>query len=160
MLLAVTPTGAVTGFALAPGNIKDQPLAETFFLLRRHPHRRGTGVGMPAAGPYVADKGFAGRFHHQHWHQSYGAMVICSPKRTSLHPWPKVWRRWLAATRQVVEPVIDKLFHTFRLDRQRPHALAGVQTRGAAKIALHNFCLWLNDNLGRPHLAFAELVDW
>ena len=160
LLLAVTPTGAVTGFALAPGNIKDQPLAETFFRLRRHPHRRGTGVGTPAAGPYVADKGFEGRSHHQHWHQSYGAMVICSPKRTSLRPWPKFWRRWLAGTRQVVETVIDKLFHTFRLDRERPHALAGVQTRVAAKIALHNFCLWLNGNLGRPHLAFAELVDW
>ena len=160
LLLAVTPTGAVPGFALAPGNIKDQPLAETFFRLRRHPHRRGTGVGTPAAGPDVADKGFEGRSHHQHWHQSYGAMVICSPKRISLHPWSKFWRRWLAGTRQVVETVIDKLFHTFRLNRERPHGLAGVQARVAAKIALHNFCLWLNDNLGRPHLAFAELVDW
>ena len=158
--LAVTPAGAVTGFALAPGSTKDQPLAEIFFALRDHPHPRGTGVGSPAAGPYVVDKGFEGRAHHQHWHQSYGAAMICSPKRISLHPWSKFWRRWLAGTRQVVETVIDKLFHTFRLDRERPHALAGVQARVAAKIALHNFCLWLNDNLGRPHLAFAELVDW
>jgi hypothetical protein len=25
---------------------------------------------------------------------------------------------------------------------------------------LHNFCLWLNEQFGRPHLAFAELIDW
>jgi Transposase DDE domain len=160
LLLAVTPMGAVTGFALAPGSTKDQPLADTFLALRQHPDPRGTSVGTTAAGPYVVDKGFEGRAHHQHWHQHYSAAMICSPKRTSPHPWPKVWRRWLAGTRQIVETVFDKLFHTFRLDRERPHALAGVQARIAAKIALHNFCLWLNGNLGRPHLAFAELVDW
>jgi hypothetical protein len=125
-----------------------------------HPDPRGASVGRPAAGPYVVDKGFEGRAHHQHWRQDYGATMICPPKRTSPSPWPKVWRRWLAGTRQIVETVIDKLFHTFRLDRERPHALAGVQARLAAKIALHNFCLWLNGTLGRPHLAFAELVDW
>ena len=30
----------------------------------------------------------------------------------------------------------------------------------AAKIALHNFCMWLNEHLGRPRLAFTDLVDW
>ena len=160
LLLAVTPTGAVTGFALAPGNTKDQPLADTFLALRVHPDPRGASVGTPAAGPYVVDKGFEGRTHHQRWQQNYGAVMICAPKRTSPHPWPKVWRRWLAGTRQIVETVFDKLFHSFRLDRERPHALTGVQARIAAKIALHNFCLWLNGNLGRPQLAFAELVDW
>ena len=160
LLLAVTPIGAVTGFALAPGRTKDQPLADTLLALRAHPDLRGTSVGTPAAGPYVVDKGFEGRAHHQRWQEGSGAVMICAPKRTSRHPWPKVWRRWLAGTRQIVETVIDKLFHTFRLDRERPHALAGVQARVAAKIALHNFCLWLNGNLGRPNLAFVELVDW
>jgi hypothetical protein len=28
----------------------------------------------------------------------------------------------------------------------------------AAKIALHNFCIWLNVQLGRPGLAFADSV--
>jgi hypothetical protein len=27
-------------------------------------------------------------------------------------------------------------------------------------MALHNFCLWLNEPLGRPRLAFADLVNW
>ena len=160
LMLASTPDGVITGFALAPASTKDQPLAETFFHLRRHPHRRGTCVGAPAAGPYVVDKGFEGREHHRRWRQQDGAVVICAPKRTSAHPWPKVWRRWLAGKRQIVETVFDKLFHTFRLDRERPHALDGLQARVAAKIALHNFCLWLNEQCGRPHLAFAELIDW
>jgi hypothetical protein len=160
LLLAVTPSGAITGFGLAPGRAKDQPLAETFFGLRRHPHCRGTSVGAPACGPYVVDKGFEGRAHHQHWRDDYGAAVICPPKRASTPAWPKPWRRWLAGIRQIVETIFDKLFHTFRLDRERPHALAGLQARVAAKIALHNFCLWLNTHLGRPPLAFADLVDW
>jgi hypothetical protein len=25
---------------------------------------------------------------------------------------------------------------------------------------LHNFCIWLNDQLGRPRLAFADLLGW
>ena len=159
LLLAVTPTGAITGFGLGPGSTKDQSLSETFFGLRRHPHPRGTGIGAAAAGPYVTDKGFEGREHHRHWRHHYGASVICPPKRTSAHPWPKAWRRWFAGKRQIVETVIDKLFHTFRLDRERPHALAGLQARLAAKIALHNFCFWLNEQLDRPRLAFADLVD-
>jgi hypothetical protein len=30
----------------------------------------------------------------------------------------------------------------------------------AAKIALHNVCIWLNAQLGRTPLAFTDLVDW
>ena len=60
----------------------------------------------------------------------------------------------------MVETVHAKLQHTFRLDRERPHALSGLQARLAAKSALHNFCLWLNEHLGRPRLAFTDLVDW
>jgi Transposase DDE domain len=160
LLLAVTPAGAITGFGLGPGSAKEQPLAETFFALRRQPHPHGRGVGAPAAGPYVADKGFEGRDHHRRWRRDYGAAVICPPKRTSARPWPKARRRWLAGHRQIVETVVGTLAHTFRLDRERPHALDGLQARIAAKLALHNFCLWLNERLGRPYLAFADLVDW
>jgi hypothetical protein len=31
----------------------------------------------------------------------------------------------------------------------------------AARVALHNFCIWLNEQLGRPRLAFvADLLEW
>lgn len=159
LLLAVSPLGAITGFALAPGNAKDQPLADHLLARRWHPEPRASSVGAPASGPYLADQGFAGRSWQAHWRQDCGAVLLCPPQPPS-PPWPKPWRRWLAGKRQIVETVIDKLFHSFRLDRERPHSLAGLQARLAAKVALHNFCLWLNAQLGRPRLAFAELIDW
>ena len=160
LLLAVNPVGAITGFGFGPASTKDQPLAETFFALRRHAHPRLPSVGAPARGPYVVDKGFEGQANQAMWRQTYGAQVICPPKRNSRTPWPQSLRRWLAGVRQIVETVYDKLWHTFRLDRERPHELSGFQTRLAAKIALHNFCMWLNEHLGRPRLAFTDLVDW
>ena len=158
--MAVNPAGVVTGFGFGAASTKDQPLAETFFVLRRHPHPGLASVGAPACGPYVVDKGFEGHANQQTWWQAYGAQVICPPKRNSRAPWPKRLRRWLAGVRQIVETVYEKLWHTFRLDRERPHALGGFQARLAAKMALHNFCIWLNAQLGRPWLAFADLVNW
>lgn len=160
LLMSVNPQGVVTGFGFAAASTKDQPLAETFFALRQQPH-----TALPSAGPaatdfYVVDTGFEGREAHVRWHLCYGVRVVCRPKRNSRHAWPKRWRRWLASIRQVVETVYDKLHNTFRLSRERPHELTGFQARLAAKMALHNFCLWLNLQLGRSPLAFADLLDW
>jgi hypothetical protein len=160
LLLSVNPQGLITGFGFAPASTKDQPLAEDFFALRQSPHPRMPTVGAPGGGYYVVDKGFEGKERHQDWSSHYGAKVVCAPKRNSLHPWPKRLRRWLAGIRQIVESVCAKLHHTFRLDRERPHVLAGFQVRLAAKVALHNFCIWLNGQLGRQPLAFAELLGW
>jgi len=160
LLLAVTPWGMSTGFGFGPARTQDQPLAETCFALRRSPHPGLASVGLPACGPYVVDKGFEGHALHQTWGRAYGARVICPPKRHSRVPWPKRLRRWLAGVRQIVETVYEKLWHTFRLDRERPHDLSGFQARLAAKVALHNVCIWLNEQRGRPRLAFADLVAW
>jgi hypothetical protein len=160
LLMAVNPVGVITGFGFGPASAKDQPMAETFFVLRQQPNPRLLSVGKPALGSYVVDKGFEGKEAHQRWWLCYGAAVICPPKRNSKHPWPKPWRRWLASIRQIVETVYDKLHNTFRLNRERPHDLTGFQARLSAKAALHNFCIWLNEQLGRPRLAFADLVGW
>jgi hypothetical protein len=160
VLLSVTPVGVITGFGVGAASTKDQTLAETFFALRHRPQPALASVGAPAPGPYVTDKGFEGCDRHQHWRQDYGAEVICAPKRNSRRPWSKAWRRWLAGRRQIVETINAHLHHVFRLDRERPHTLEGFQVRLAAKMALHNFCLWLNQRLGRPLLAFADLVAW
>ena len=56
--------------------------------------------------------------------------------------------------------VHDKMLNAFRLDRDRPHDLHGFRARLAATVSLHNFCIWLNLQLGRNRLAFAELLDW
>jgi hypothetical protein len=117
-------------------------------------------VGPPALSPSVVDKGFEGQANHSTWWTTYGAQVICPPKRNRKTPWPKPLRRWLAGVRPIVEASNNKLHHTFRLDRERPHALSGLQARLAAKLALHYFCIWLNEQLGRPQLAFMDLGDW
>jgi hypothetical protein len=158
--LAVNPIGVITGFGFGPASAKDQPLAETFFALRRHPPPGLASVGAPACGPSVVDQGFEGQVNQVPWWRAYGAQVICPPKRNSRSPWPKRLRRWVAGVRQIVETVYEKLAHTFRLDRERPHDLSGFQARLAAKIALHNFCIWVNAQLGRTPLAFTDSVDW
>ena len=160
LLSSITPTGVMTGFGEALASTHDQLLAETFFAARARPTAALRSVGSPAQGVYLADKGFAGEEPHTRWRQRYGAQVITAPAPRSKKTWSKAWRRWLAGLRQVVETIYDKLLNTFRLARERPHALTGFQARLAAKVALHNFCLWLNVQLGREPLAFAELLDW
>ena len=159
-LLSVHPVGVITGFGYAPASTKNQPLAETFLAVRHQPHPRLPSVGAPAQGPYVTDKGFEGVAWHQQWWRLYGAEVICAPKRNSKRPWSRAWRRWLAGLRQIVETVNGCLHHGFRLNRERPHDLSGFGARLSAKVALHNFCIWFNEQLGRPCLAFADLIDW
>ena len=160
LLLAVNPEGVITGFSFAPASVKDQTMAGDLFAFRHTPHPRLPTLGEPAQGWYVVDKGFEGQAAGQRWRDCYGARVICPPRRNSRNPWPKALRRWLAGIRQMVETVFDKLHHAFALDRERPHQLDGFQTRLAAKVALHNFCIWLNRQGGRPSLAFVDLLGW
>jgi hypothetical protein len=109
----------------------------------------------------VVDKGFEGEDNHRRWLDRYGARVICPPKRRERkRSWPKGLRRWAASIRQIVESVYEKLHATFGLRGERPHELEGLRARLAARVALHNFCIWLNDQLGRPHLAFVDLLGW
>jgi DDE family transposase len=160
LLLSVDPLGVITGLGLCPASTKDQPMAETFFAARHRPQPALASVGAQTAAPYVTDKGFEGYQWHQHWSESYGAAVITLPKRDASKPWPLALRRFVARVRQIVETVNEKLHYAFRLSRERPHALSGAQARVAAKAALHNFCIWVNRQLHRPGLAFADLVDW
>jgi len=136
-------------------------LAESFFYLRAHPSEGCPEVGVSHRGIYyTVDKGFEGKENHKRWAEEYGAIVICPPKRNAKHPWPKALRVWVASIRQIIETAFDKLLNTFRLDKERPQCLAGIRVRIAAKAALHNFCIWLNQGLGRPNLAFADLLGW
>lgn len=161
LLLCVNPQGVITGFGFSEARIHDQHLATTFFALRQTPSPRLSSPGLAAQGFYVADKGFAGERPHQQWSHHYAADVVTAPNQRSRHRrWPKSLRSFLAGLRQIIETINDKLLHTFRLARERPHDLTGFQARLAAKVALHTFCLWLNQQLGRPLLAFATLLDW
>jgi hypothetical protein len=157
LLSAVDPSGVVTGFCFGAASTADQPLAETFFAVRARPNPRLGSVGSMSWGPYVADKGFEGAENHRRWLDEYGAHIIHPPKRTARKKaWSKSLRRWVAGIRQILESVDDKLFNTFGLWRERPHNLQGLRARLASRVALHNFCIWLNDQLDRPRLAFAD----
>ena len=160
LLLSVNPEGVITGFSFGPASAADRALAGDFFAFRRNPHPRLPTLGAPAQGWYLADKGFEGRELRQRWRDCHGARVIHAPKRNSKAPWPKALRRWLAGIRQIVETVFSRLHHDFGLERERPHQLDGFQTRLAARTVLHNFCIRLNRQLGRPPLAFADLPGW
>ena len=161
LLGSVTPEGVLTGFGVAPASTKDQTVAETFFAARARGAAELPSVGRTHPDRYVCDKGFEGERRHRHWAEDYGAMVVCAPqKNTKRRRWPKPLRRWLASIRQIIESVNHCLHDFLRLSCERPHALDGFQARLAATCALHNVCIWLNRQLGRPSLAFAELVAW
>jgi hypothetical protein len=118
------------------------------------------GIGGSGTLRYT-DKGFEGEENHRRWLDRYGVRIIHPPKRNSRKRyWPKRLRRWVASIRQIIESVYDKLFNAFGLWRERPHELGGLRARLAARVALHNFCMWLNQQLGRPRLAFADLLGW
>ncbi len=160
LLVACDPRGLITGFGFGPASSNDRHLADTFLALRQHPQAELASIGQPISGEYLADTGFAGRTWIEHWSTDYGAIVWASPQRDSRERWPKVVRRQVAAWRQIIETVQDRLLTPFRLASERPHALDGFQARLAAKVALHNFCCGLNHLLARPLLAIADLIDW
>jgi hypothetical protein len=160
LLTSVTPEGVLTGFGFAAASTKDQTLAECFFALRADPLCPLPSVGRSAPQYYACDKGFEGVKRHHQWAEAFGARVLSAPKRSTRQQWPRALRRWLAGIRQIVETVNEKLHGIFRLDRERSHALSGFQARLAALCALHNVCIYFNRQLGRPNLAFADLMDW
>jgi hypothetical protein len=164
VLTCVTPIGVITGFGVAPASTNERPYTETLLAARCDRPPRLECVGKAALGPYVTDKGFASNPLEAHWRAEYGADVLAPPQKTrsasTPQKWPPAWRRFASSVRQIVETVNDKLHNCFRLGADRPHDLTGVLSRVSAKVALHNFCIWLNHRLGRPPLAFADLVDW
>jgi hypothetical protein len=161
LLTCATANGVLTGFALGEAQRKDQPLADAFFAARALPQPdRLSCVGAWYGGYYVVDTGFEGRELHHHWAQDLEALVVCMPNRSRPSGWPKPLRQWLAGVRQIAETVHARLMDTCGLTRDRPHTLAGFQLRLAAKLALYKCCCWLNRQLGRPLLAFADLLDW
>lgn len=161
LLTATTAEGVITGFGLGPASAKDQPMAEAFFAMRAGEDPECQWIGRAPVGRiYVLDKGFSGPHLHLEWEKAYGVQVFCAPQKGHGPPWPKPLARWVASLRQIVETVHDKLLNWFRLERERPHGMGGIFTRLAAKAALNNFCIWLNRQLGRPSLAFADLLGW
>jgi hypothetical protein len=165
-LSAVEPSGVITGFCFGAASTADQPLAETFFNLRADPNPRLIRVGSAFfCGPYVADKGFEGAENHRQ--PSPLARSLRSGGNPSAQAQLQKAKLVQASeevgcrdTSDCIETVYNKLFNTFGLWGERPHEIEGLRARLAARVALHNFCIWLNDQLGRPRLKFADLMGW
>lgn len=155
LLLSVTPEGVITGWALAPGNTKDQPLAADFLAARLRQPAPAASVGAAYGGPYSADKGFEGLAHRGY------EQVLSPPQRRARRRWSRPWRRWLARRRQIIETVNEKRHNYLGVARPcgRRHSLAGQLLQVAAACALLNFLVHLNLTLARPLLAFADLFQ-
>lgn len=166
LLAAVTPTGLLTGFALAPAATNERPLADDFLRARHAQLPAVPCVGRRwAGGLYLADKGFcAFRLRWPALARDTGQQVLTAPARTATaaRQWSPAWRAWLARRRQIVETVFDKLHHEFNLSaaRARPHQVHSLLGRLAAKCSLHNLLICFNIQLRRPPLAFADLFPF
>jgi hypothetical protein len=160
LLVSTTPEGTVTGWGVGPASANDRALAETLFAQRAAPAAALPSVGQAGRSIYVSDSGFAGKTCQAHWVHAHQAQVVAPPQPGSTHGWSRPERRWLAGKRQIVETVIGRLESAFRLEAERPHDLGGFLARLAAKMALHNVCLWLNRRNGQPLLALTELFGW
>lgn len=161
VLLSITPAAAITGYAVAAANVNDRTLGEHFLAARAVRVPEAPWVGAPPpSGAYLADAGFNGEAREQRCQVLYGATLVCPPQPNSHRAWSPAWQQWLARLRQQVETVFAHLLTAFRLAHERPHAYAGFAARLAAKIGLHNFCLWFNNQRGQPPLTLADLPGW
>lgn len=183
LLVAVTDSGVITGFLLAPASTEDRWVAESFLCWRQNPwatpctpqdlppsHRRGgsyvgpTGpiwprqaVGEHSPAVYIGDDGFRGKWWREHWRQDYGATVIAPQAYVggTARECRQQHRRW----RQIGEAVNQQLGRVFGLPFPGAHSKLGLLTRVAAKAAALNLGIWLNRWFGRPDLAFATLFS-
>lgn len=151
LLIAVTPTGVITGWTIARGETQDRTLADDLLAERALPEHTLASAGRAASGIYLADTGFAGRQARARW-ADCGAEVLAPPQPDSHERWSRSMHRQHRRLRQIGETVCGRRHRSFRLDGDRPTSLHGIQARIAAKVALSNAAIWLNHAQGRPAL--------
>lgn len=165
VLSVVTPAGAITGLAVAPGSSKDQPMAGALFQ-ERHRIQSAAPEAVSTAGRQAASQiTWPTRASVARTVTGSGSPrpAPCSsvrPRRGMRPNGRPPSGASSASMRQMVETVHEKLLRRFHLEKERPHCIGGFFTRLCAKAALHNFCIWLNRQLGRRDLAFADLLGW
>lgn len=184
LLVAVTDSGVITGFLLAPASTEEHWVAEAFLCWRAHgeawplspqqlpkPYRRNgkkyvgptgplwprSGVGLANPVPYITDNGFFGAWWQAHWQGDYGATLL-TPKHYRGDQ-AQALRRQHSGWRQVVETINEHLEHVFGLSFPKARSKWGLLTRIAAKLVALNLGIWLNRHFGRPDFAFATLFN-
>lgn len=185
LLVAVTDTGVISGFMLAPASTEDRWLAEAFLCWRVNPEAQPltpkelpspyrhngkryvgptgpvwlrSGAGAVSPGPYITDNGFFGAWWQAHWQQDYGAAVL-TPQHYQGDQ-ARELRRQHSSWRQIVETINEHLEHVFGLHFPQARSKWGLLTRVAAKLTALNLGIWLNRLFGRPDLAFATLFSF
>jgi hypothetical protein len=184
LLAVVDPAGLITGFVVGPAGTAERWPADALLRWRRAPdapaptaaelaaalgpaHGKGgrrqgpsgplrprLGAGAPAAGPYLADRGFAGAAWGRHWRQDYGAAVLTRADYAALGPADRRRAaRWLSGLRQLVETAFGTLADLLGLSYPRARSDWGLLTRLGAKVAALNLLLAVNHLVGRPAFA-------
>ena len=181
LLLAVVPTGVISGFVVGPAGTQDRWLFDALVGWRADPgralwtvrdlaaadprnwtrHLKHTGVtgprwwpdsvGRARGGVYLTDNGFSGRVWHEHWRVDTGAEVIASTDAASAA---------LAhhRRRQIVETINAALAEVFHLSFPRAKTMWGVVCRIARTCLALNVGIWANRLLGRADLELATLM--
>lgn len=182
LLLAVTPTGVITGFVVGPAGTQDRWLFDALVGWRADPtrplwtvaelamadsrhrsrHLKGTGVTGPRWWPesvghaqrsiYLTDNGFSGPVWREHWLVDDRAEVIAS--RDAASAIVAHHRR-----RQIVETINAALMDVFHLAFPGAKTMWGVVCRLATKCLAVNLGIWANRMFGRHDLAFTTLVS-
>lgn len=183
LLLAVLPTGVITGFVVGSATTQDRWLCDGLVSWRADPmmslwtvadladhtprarakSRRRTGVTGPRwwpdsvghahGGYYLTDNGFAGPVWTRHWWEVAGARVIASRDAQDA-------KRDHHRRRQIIETVNAALNDVFHLAYPKAKTGWGVVCRIAEKCLAHNLGIWCNRLFGRPDLALATLVTF
>lgn len=177
LLLSVAASGPITGLVIAPAHVQERwglsallswradptraLMTEAALASRNRWHRSYVGpsgyltcpatVGVPVSGTYLADRGFAGRVWHAHWHEDLTA-TVWTPDRVA-----RPVRHWFHHARQVVETINGALTEVLHLKFPKARTYAGLITRIVAKCAALNLGILLNRHYDRPDLALGTL---
>lgn len=132
-----------TWTAKSRGSVHDHHFAAALFAARRTPAPRLLSDGLSAQGSYLLRR-ICWREAPAAFPAVYQVDLLAPPHQRSKQRWPKALHRWLAHLRQIIEAVNDNLLNIFRLACERPHDLTGFHACLTAKVALHNFCILVN----------------
>jgi hypothetical protein len=140
--LAAGMDGTPRAMILAPA---DQPEREVALRMLPMTLRGGEAI--------VCDKGYAGAEFEAELVDRYGVEVIRPARKDEPGRVP-----WISSIRQRIESISWTLKDRLGLERHRARTLPGLRAKIASKLLALAAGVWLNQLLGRPSRAFAELA--
>lgn len=110
-------------------------------------------------GVVLADKGLIGQDFQEELKKHTG-VYLWTPKRYNMKAKrePPKLRRFLTATRRLVETVIGQLTEQFNIEKVRARKLWYFTHRIVRKVLAHTVCVFINKLLGNPPLQLERLA--